>query len=262
MYKNKKLKIAYYFSKGKKAPIVFIHGLGDSKKFFNDVWKHKNFSEHSILTFDLIGFGNSSNPKGFSYKVEDHAEICSLLINKLGLTNINLVGHSFGGAISLLLIEKIKPRISSFVNVEGNLISEDCTMSREISDYPIKDFKKYGFEKIKNEIKMQEDLQKNPKAAQIWQSSLSKSSAIALHKSSVSLVRWSESGKLLKLFNDLIINKCYIYGELNKDLKVLEKIPKIKRLSIAKSGHFMMIDNPKDFYGTLSKLLKKWKNNS
>ncbi|MBI1934865.1 alpha/beta hydrolase [Candidatus Woesearchaeota archaeon] len=258
-YKNKKINIACNFSRGNNESIVFIHGMGCSKEFFSGAWKSRLFNNYSVLAFDSAGFGNSSRPKELECTTEDHAEICALLINKLSLKNINLVGHSFGGAISLLLIRKIPSKISSFVNLEGNLIAEDCTMSRDIAGYSLNEFQKHGYKKIISEIRKQKDLLNSQKATSMWQESMHMASPQALYISSASLVRWSESGKLLKMFEDLKIKKCYIHGALNRDLAVLNRLSGIKKFSISKSGHFMMIDNPKEFYQVLGDFIKNRK---
>jgi len=64
---------------------------------------------------------------------------------------------------------------------------------------------------------------------------------------------------LLKKFEGLSINKAYVYGEKNSRLKVLDTLQTIRKIAISKSGHFPMIDNPEDFYSTLSEVLSEGK---
>ena len=107
--------------------IIFIHGLGCTKESFDDLWNFTAlFKDLSLLTFDLVGFGNSSRPKDFSYTMEDQAEICKVLLDTFKPDKVHLVAHSMGGAIGLILAENIRDKAASFINIEGNLISEDC----------------------------------------------------------------------------------------------------------------------------------------
>lgn len=255
-YNATKLEVSSNFRKGVGESILFIHGLGCSKDSFQDVWKFPEFKKYTILAFDLIGFGDSSKPKEFSYTMEEHAEICKLIIENLNLGKIHLVGHSMGGAISLLLIEKIPSKIISFTNLEGNLIGEDCTFSREATKYSLEDFEKRIFKNFKSKIKGTKDLASSTSLSnRLFYEWLSKSNPYAFYRTSQSLVKWSDSRKLLRMFIDLKIKKCYVFGEANKNSPVIRLLDNVPKIQISKSGHFMMIDNPKEFYQKLSKIM-------
>ena len=252
-YKGSNLEISYNFREEAEEPILFIHGLGCSKESFKDVWNFAEFENYTILTFDLLGFGDSSKPKAFSYTMEEHAEICKLIIEKFGLEQIHLVGHSMGGAIGLLLIEKIPSKIVSFINLEGNLIGEDCTYSREAVRYSLEDFEGGVFEDFKSGIEDGKDLaaSTSPSTRRVFYNWLSKSDAYAFYRSSESLVEWSDSRKLLKMFVELDIKRCYVFGEMNKNLPVIKMLGDVPKVEISNSGHFMMSDNPEETYQKL-----------
>jgi len=243
-YANTKLKIAADFRRGKEDSLVFIHGLGCSKDAFLHAFNFSFFNDFSILTFDLVGFGDSTKAEEFSYSIEDHAEVCKLVIDKLSLNNIHIVGHSMGGAVALLLIEKLRQRVKSFISLEGNLVGEDCYISRKAAEVSFDEFKSI-FEKIK------ENNKNSP-----WYNMLCKTMPLAFYKSSCSLVEYSDSNELLRKFLELKIKKAYIFGEKNAKMPVLEKIEdKVKVFSISKSGHFMMLDNPEEFYRKLFEII-------
>ena len=249
VHKDIKIEISSEFRKGAAESIMFIPGLGCSKDSFNDVWKSPRFERYTILTFDLLGFGDSSKPKAFSYSMEDHAEICKLIIEKLCLEKIHLVGHSMGGAIGLLLIEKVPARILSFTNLEGNLIGEDCTFSRDAVRYTVEEFEATIFKDFESRIKGTKDFNR------LYHSWLSESDPYAFYRNSESLVKWSDSRELLKRFTGLAIKKWYVFGEANKNLPVLKMLDDIPKIEIAHAGHFMMIDNPEEFYRELFNVL-------
>jgi pimeloyl-ACP methyl ester carboxylesterase len=254
-YKGLKLKIAADISnmgKKEKGSILFIHGLGCSKDSFKDVWDFSGFRNFRILCVDLLGFGDSSKPKDFSYTLKEHAEVCKKIIEKLNLKKINLVGHSMGGAVALLLIKKIPERIISFINLEGNLIGEDCGVSRKAISVPYDEFKKTVFSQIKHEIKKVGD-----KSSKSWYKWLSKSDSYGFYQSSKSLVKWSDSRKLLKRFINLNLKKYYIFGEEDQNLPIVKLLKGDLKIKISNSGHFMMIDNPKEFYQKLLYCLEK-----
>jgi pimeloyl-ACP methyl ester carboxylesterase len=193
IYKDNTFEVSSNFRKGSEESILFIHGLGCSKDSFKDVWNFSEFKNYTILTFDLLGFGDSSKSKEFSYTMEEHAEICALLIEKLKLDEVHVVGHSMGGAIGLLLIEKNPSKIMSFINLEGNLVGEDCTFSREAIRYSLEDFENGFFTDFTSSIKNLKDLATSTRlSTRLFYRWHSKSDPYAFYRSSESLVKWSE----------------------------------------------------------------------
>lgn len=53
---------------------------------------------------DLLGFGLSDRPRDFPYTPEAHAEALAAFVRKLGLRDITLIVHDFGGPIGLPLL--------------------------------------------------------------------------------------------------------------------------------------------------------------
>ena len=121
--------------------LFLIHGLGCSKASFRDIWFREEFNEYSIIAMDLIGFGDSSKPEEFSYKMEDHAAVCVQVAREIPSKNIHIVAHSMGGAISLLLPASLLDSALTFSNLEGNLTGEQCgVVSRKTVSVPLHKF--------------------------------------------------------------------------------------------------------------------------
>jgi len=152
-----------------------------------------------------------------------------------------------GGAIGLILAKEIKPIMESFICLEGNLVSEDCTGSRAALEYSLEEFLKEGFQELKSNISDSKD--------DLFTRCVSKADPYAFYKSSESLVKWSDSGRLLDLFLKLTMHKYYIYGELNKDAPLIKQLTSIPKLMIPNAGHGMMNDNPAIFYKELLDIL-------
>ena len=100
-YGNLKVSVSYKLRRRGNRSLVFIHGLGCTKEIFDSVWHFPGFDEFTILTIDLVGFGDSSKPQEFSYEIEDQAEIVKCVLEKHKLENVNLIGHSMGGMITV-----------------------------------------------------------------------------------------------------------------------------------------------------------------
>jgi pimeloyl-ACP methyl ester carboxylesterase len=126
--------LSCFFQRGNRAAVIFIHGFGASKEAFREAFDFRGFQAFTMLAPDLIGFGDSEKPSDFSYLMRDQAEIRRRAIDALRLDQLNLVAHSMGGIVGIELAEMIPHRVGSFVNVEGNIAAEDCTMSRRVAD--------------------------------------------------------------------------------------------------------------------------------
>ena len=72
-------------------------------------------------SIDLLGFGESEAPTGFSYSIEDHAASIVALLDDLGLRGVTLVGHSMGGAIAIVIARTRPDLIARLVLAEANL---------------------------------------------------------------------------------------------------------------------------------------------
>ncbi len=101
----KNTKINYMVS-GEGKDLVLLHGWGGQIASFKPVHQYfeKYFRTYSI---DLPGFGESGLPPR-PWGSEDYADIISQMFSQLGINNPTLIGHSFGGKISIILASKLK----------------------------------------------------------------------------------------------------------------------------------------------------------
>jgi len=83
---------------GSGPPLVLLHGLCDSHRTWLPVAaalaRHRR-----VLMLDLAGHGESSRPDA-SYSLAWHADIVGAWLETLGLGEVDLVGHSYGGGIA------------------------------------------------------------------------------------------------------------------------------------------------------------------
>ena len=240
-YQGKRIGISVLRRETGQKVILFIHGLGCAKEAFDLAFAAPGLHKYSLLAADLVGFGDSSKPARFTYRMEDQAGVLKTLLEEIGFETVHIVAHSMGGTVGLLLSEKIQGSVGSFTNVEGNLVGEDCgLLSRWSAGVSRHDFLNGFFDEIKESI-----ARSCRDEVRTW---LEKSDPLAFYRSAVSLLRWSESGRLLEKFKMLQTRKLYVYGERNRGLSVLDRLGSIPRAEIPDSGHFIMLDNPGEFY--------------
>ena len=239
-------KVATTFRKRGEEALILLHGLGCSKETFKDIWFRDEFKDHSILSLDLLGFGDSSKSIKFSYKMEDHARVCAKVLNQIPSKKVHIVAHSMGGAIGLLLPSALLDSALTFANLEGNLSSEDCSIvSQKTISVSFKKFEKEVLPEFK-------ELCKSLGEGRFF---LDTVLPLGFYKSAESLVRWSGSGELILRFKNLPCKKAYFYGENNADTVALHRLNSIEKIMISSSGHFMMKDNSDGFYSHLGRFL-------
>jgi pimeloyl-ACP methyl ester carboxylesterase len=109
-----------YKDEGSGQPILFVHGFAS----FSYTWKKLiNFLPqcYRFISIDLKGFGYSEKICDNKLTPFDQSDIVIKFIEKLALKNIILIGHSMGGAISLLSLfkRKIKRRTSKLILIDS-----------------------------------------------------------------------------------------------------------------------------------------------
>jgi pimeloyl-ACP methyl ester carboxylesterase len=94
----------HYSIYGAGEPVLAIHGLGGSIYSWREFVKTpRPFVGRQILLIDLRGAGDSPKPRDHKYSILDQADLVYQFIQERKLTNLTIVGNSYGGAVSLLL---------------------------------------------------------------------------------------------------------------------------------------------------------------
>ena len=107
MFKNiKNVDINYEdYGEGKNT-IVLLHGWGQNIEMMKPVGD-KLQKNNRIIIIDLPGFGKTPEPSEI-WTMYDYAEMVKKLLDSLKVNNPILIGHSFGGKISLIYASKYK----------------------------------------------------------------------------------------------------------------------------------------------------------
>lgn len=90
----------HYVDEGEGDPILLVHGTPTWSFLYRRLIKDLS-RDHRVIAADNLGFGLSDKPVGCSYLPEDQAKSLAALIAALGLKDLVLVVHDFGGPIGL-----------------------------------------------------------------------------------------------------------------------------------------------------------------
>lgn len=105
-----------YLEEGNGSPVVFIHGgVGDYRAWVPRMDTYSN--DYKVITYSRrYAYPNKQEYDTLAdFSQVIHAKDLNTLINKLNLTDVNLVGHSYGALTALAAAIENPERISSLV---------------------------------------------------------------------------------------------------------------------------------------------------
>ncbi|HVG10826.1 MAG TPA: alpha/beta hydrolase [Thermoanaerobaculia bacterium] len=105
---------------GKGEPVILLHGFGASTYAWRNVMPALAAAFH-VIAIDLNGFGYTQRPREFeSYTREGQAGLVLRVMDALGLDSAHLMGHSYGGGLSLFIASRHPERVRSLVLVDSS----------------------------------------------------------------------------------------------------------------------------------------------
>jgi len=242
--------------------VVLLHGIGCSSEAFDDAFTSASLQGYSVCAFDFPGHGGAANLLSVRHFREStdllwsYADLTRQVVSRVkkdgpGISQVFIAGHSMGGAVGVIAATE-DDDISGLVNIDGNLVAEDCgIVSRRMAEQSLNEFLRMGFSELLAELRKSSGAD-----FKAWARWCSMANPAAVHRAAQSLVRWSDSGKLLEMFNN-IPARAYLYGDADDREYIVKQIEwaRITIASVRNSGHFAMIDNVIEFYRALSSAL-------
>ena len=118
-------------------PVVVLHGWGASIDAVVSI-QDGLAAELRVIAFDLPGFGASDPPPG-AWGTPDYAELVRSALDRVGLQRVNLLGHSFGGKVSLFLAARWPERVERLVlvNSAGVRLPPSPTLRARIAAFKV-----------------------------------------------------------------------------------------------------------------------------
>lgn len=231
--------------------VVLMHGWGCDHTTVRSVAATLEGKLH-VFSLDLPGHGMSDEPPT-AWGVDDFTRMVEEFIDRLGIDSPTLIGHSFGGRISILMASRRPIKKMVLVDAAG------IKPKRKPKYY----FKVYSFKAAKKLLPVLLGRKKADRIIEKWRGS----AGSADYRNSSPMMRAVMSRcvneDLKSVMPSIKASTLLIWGENDtatplSDAKYMEKhIPDAGLVSFPDCGHFSFLDNPMGFRAVLREFLLK-----
>jgi pimeloyl-ACP methyl ester carboxylesterase len=129
-----KLHWAEYGDSGGRPPVVLLHGLNDSHLTWRQI-APPLARNRSVLALDLPGHGLSDRPDA-GYELAWYARLVARWIDTLGREVVDVVGHSLGGGVAMMLLAERRPRIRRLVLAAPGGLGREISFVLRLASIP------------------------------------------------------------------------------------------------------------------------------
>lgn len=227
---------------GQEPPRVYVHGLGaTSPAYFTEVAVDPRLAGRRSLLIDLLGHGISDRPTTFDYTLEAHADALAGALTQAGVEGAELIAHSMGGSVAIVLAARHPRLVSRLVLIDANLDpiprAPGSSGSSGIASYTEEEFARGGgWAEVRDRVGPQ------------WWSTMRLAGREALHRSALHLTRGTVP-TMRELLLDLKIPRAFLLPEADGPLPGTDALIEsgVSVVAIPDCGHNIMLDNPEAF---------------
>ncbi|MEV7603732.1 alpha/beta fold hydrolase [Kitasatospora sp. NPDC089797] len=108
----------HYVDEGSGPVVLCLHGEPTWGYLFRDLIR-RLAPTHRVLVPDHMGFGKSATPADRGYLVQDHVDNLEALVDDLGLSELTLLLHDFGGPVGMGLAARRPGLIARVVSLNA-----------------------------------------------------------------------------------------------------------------------------------------------
>lgn len=224
---------------------VHVHGLGAaSGTYLAHVAADPVLAGRRTLFVDLPGFGISDRPADFGYSLEEHADALAAVFDAAGVRGADVVGHSMGGAVSIVLAHRRPDLVARLVLAEANLDPNPAVSpgGSGVAGYTEDEFVHGGG--------FAETLER---VGWLWRSTMRLADPLALHRTACALVRGTRP-MMREMLTALDIPRTFLVGELSDDVVDRAGLTAagVRVVTVPGAGHCIMFDNPREYAREIS----------
>ncbi len=241
-----------YKEQGEGKTVVLLHGWGGCADSFLPVFNHLT-ATHKVYALDFPGFGLSDPPTA-PWDVTDYTEMLRKFFERMNIEKATLIGHSFGGRVSILFSSTYPERVEKVVLADSAGIIPKRGWKYHFKVYQFKLAKKIFLTfsaKGTQEERLEAFYRKHGSADY-------KQAGSAMRQTFVKVVNQDLRSCLPRIKAPALL----VWGDEDKDTplyfgQIMEKeIPDAGLVVFKGAGHFAYLDRINDFNIIVSKFLE------
>jgi pimeloyl-ACP methyl ester carboxylesterase len=110
----------HYVERGSGTPLVLLHGNGSMiQDFESSGLIDLAAKKYRVIVFDRPGFGHSDRPRNVVWTPTAQAELINSALNRLGVSEALVLGHSWGASVAVALALKYPTLVQGLVLASG-----------------------------------------------------------------------------------------------------------------------------------------------
>ncbi|CAN3984414.1 alpha/beta fold hydrolase [Kitasatospora purpeofusca] len=219
---------------------LYLHGLGSSSPvYYAAAAAHPLLTGHRALLLDLLGFGISDRPTDFPYTLEAHADAVAVAVRAAGAERVEVIGHSLGGAVAILLAHRHPGLVDRLVLVDSVLdpVAPARTPGGSgLATFTEEEYLAGGWRQVEQW------------AGPFWWATMRLAGPEALHRTAVHRCRGTVPTLREQLYG-LDVPRTFLHPGADGEPEGAESLREsgVALVAVPDCGHNIMIDNPDGF---------------
>lgn len=230
--------------------MILMHGWGCNSSTLASI-ERVAAETHRVFNIDFPGFGASSEPDSV-WGVEDYTAMLEKFVDKSGISNPVLLGHSFGGRVGILYASRHHD-VSKLILVDAAGVKPRRSLSYYV--------RVYSFKAMKHLARLVAGERKSARMIERWRSRAGSSDYASSTPMMRAILSRVVNEDLRHVMPSIKAPTLLIWGENDtatplSDARTMERLIAGSGLvSFAGCGHYSFLDNPVQFAAVLRSFL-------
>ena len=249
--------IVHYEVYGRGRPVILLHGWLGSWGLWQETMAYLG-RYYRTYAMDFWGFGESGK-KRETYAVQDFVSLVDQFMDRLGIAEAPLVGHSMGGTVSLSVAIQYPARVRKVVIIGSPIVGSSLAFPLKLAGYRFIAFMLFNMMwAFRAGMKFASPfICTDPRFPEMMDRDLSSTTVESFLRSIASLRRTD----LRPMLSQLKIPVMGMFGDRDNIVNprqwqpLLAGVPHAKIVRWERAQHFIMLDTPQDFMENLKLFL-------